>query len=76
MARIQCKYVGCVHLDDGFCAAPSIRLDPDEGCLTFTRRSVAQFEDDWNEDEESLSDWQEEGYEDWLDDEGEDDFDF
>jgi len=86
MARIQCGYIGCVFLDDGFCSTPTIQLDPDEGCLTFTRRGRQDFEDDWEDDDDELADFQEEGFDDdWLEDdddddeeeeEEEDDFDF
>ena len=71
MPRIRCRYVGCIHLDNGFCGAPVIELDPDEGCRAFALPSADIYDDDWDEDEE-LEAW-DSGYDDdedddWLDD--------
>ncbi len=75
MARIQCRYTGCVYLDDSFCSAATIQLDPDEGCLTFARRSRQDFDDDWDDENDDLADFQDEGYDDdWLNDD--DDFEY
>ena len=63
MARIRCKYVGCVFLDDGLCSASVVELDPDEGCLTFSQAGDPYEDDDWDDDN-SLD-----GYDEWDDEE-------
>ena len=37
MPRIRCHYLDCVLLDDGYCGAAAIELDPDVGCMTYKR---------------------------------------
>ena len=66
MPRIRCRYIGCIHLDNGMCSTAIVELDPEEGCRTFTMLEDP-FDDDWDEDEDEL-----EGYTDWEDDD--DDF--
>lgn len=67
MPRIRCHYMDCIFIDDGFCSAAAIEIDPDTGCATY---SPSEDEvPDW--DEEDLGDWEnEEDEEDdlWLDD--------
>jgi hypothetical protein len=63
MARIRCKYIGCIYLDQGICSSPVIELDPDEGCMTFSQMGDP-FEDDDDWDDDDLD-----GYEEWDDDE-------
>ena len=58
MPRIRCRYIDCVYLEDGFCGAPSIDLDPDEGCLKYTRIGDVP-EDEWEEEEELDQIWDE-----------------
>lgn len=76
MPRIRCHYLDCVFLDDGYCSAAAIELDPDSGCMTFSPTSEVTQDDDW-EGEEELEEWEEgEGDEEeeedvWLDDEDE-----
>jgi len=36
MPRIRCFYDDCVFLSKGFCTKPSIELDPEEGCLSYS----------------------------------------
>jgi hypothetical protein len=73
MPRIRCHYIDCVFLDDGYCGAAAIEVDPDAGCMTYSRASdLGAEESDW-EDEEELEEWDEtEAEEDdedlWLDD--------
>ena len=73
MPRIRCHYVDCVFLDDGYCGAAAIEIDPDMGCMTFSRADDLEVKDEWEEDEE-LEEWdeiEEEEEEDddlWLDD--------
>jgi len=59
-------------LDEGYCGAAAVELDPDVGCMTFSRSEDTQVEGDWEEDEEDLEDWEEveldeEDEELWLD---------
>ena len=59
MPRIHCRYVDCVFLEDGFCGANSVNLDPDEGCLTYRRIGDVSEDEDW-EEEEFEEFWEEE----------------
>ena len=72
MPRIRCHYVDCVFLDDGYCSAAQIEVDPDVGCMTYSRANDVEEEDDWEEEEE-LDEWdeldeEEEDEEAWVDD--------
>jgi len=62
MARIRCHYADCVFLDEGYCSAAAIELDPDTGCATYTPTEAASKED-----------WEEEEADEWEDDDTEDD---
>lgn len=73
MPRIRCHYIDCVFLDDGYCGAAAIELDPDVGCMTYSRADDLEVEEEeeWEEEEE-LEEWEdldEEDEEDelWLD---------
>jgi hypothetical protein len=55
MARIRCHYADCVFLDDGYCSAAAIELDPDTGCATYTPTETAK--EDWK-DEEDSDEWE------------------
>jgi hypothetical protein len=73
MARIRCHYADCVFLDEGYCSAAAIELDPDTGCATYTPNEEAA-KDDWEEEE--LDEWDDEEVEDeeeeaWDEDEDE-----
>ncbi len=73
MARIRCHYADCVFLDDGYCSAAAIELDPDTGCATYTP-SEDSAKEDW--DEEEVDEWDEDETEDeeeesWDEDEDE-----
>jgi len=72
MPRIRCHYVDCVFLDDGYCGAAAIELDPDVGCMTHARADDAEeVDDEWDEEEEESEEWEdleeEEEDEIWLD---------
>jgi hypothetical protein len=74
MPRIRCHYVDCIFLDDGYCGAAAIEVDPDVGCMTYSRADdLEPEEEDWNEiEEEELDDWEDLDAEDedeelWLD---------
>jgi len=74
MPRIRCHYLDCVFIDDGYCGAAAIEVDPDVGCMTYSRADDLEVEDEWEEEEEDeLEEWEEidpdEEDEDlWLDD--------
>lgn len=73
MARIRCHYVDCVFLDDGYCSAAAVEIDPDTGCATYTPNEESASEE-WEEDE--LEEWEEDEIDDaeeetWEDDEDE-----
>jgi hypothetical protein len=51
MPRIRCRYVDCVFLEDGFCGAAAVEVDPDEGCLTYSHIEDVQADDSWDEEE-------------------------
>lgn len=65
MPRIRCHYEDCVFLEDGYCGAAAIELEPEGGCLTYTRVDEA--------DEKATEEWEEEDFEDELEEEGYDD---
>jgi len=75
MPRIRCHYVDCVFLDDGYCSAAAIEIDPDVGCMTFSRAGETDAAEDWEEEEEELEEWEDseedEDDEIWLDDDDE-----
>jgi hypothetical protein len=68
MARIRCHYLDCVFLDEGYCSAAAIEIDPDSGCMTYSPNAEAATEDEW-EEEEDLEEWEELEGEDEEDDE-------
>jgi hypothetical protein len=73
MPRIRCHYFDCVFLDDDYCSAAQVEIDPDMGCMTFKRTSDVESVEDWEEDEgNELEDWDELDIEDddelWMDD--------
>ena len=77
MPRIRCHYIDCILLDDGYCGAAAIELDPDTGCMTYKRSDDLEIEHEWEEQEiEELEDWDEVDLDDedeeiWMDDEDE-----
>lgn len=74
MPRIRCHYVNCVFLDDGYCGAATVEIDPDEGCMTYTQASAIVDDDEWEDEEKLLAeewdefDIDEEDDDLWLDD--------
>jgi hypothetical protein len=72
MPRIRCHYIDCVFLDDGYCGAAAVEIDPDVGCMTYSRADDLETEEEWEDEEEELEDWEEMDAEDededmWLD---------
>jgi hypothetical protein len=62
-----------LFLDDGYCGAAAIEIDPDVGCMTYSRADDLEVEEEWDgEEEEELEEWEELEGEDeedelWLD---------
>lgn len=57
MPRIRCYYIDCIFIDEGYCSAAAVELDPDTGCATY-----APSKDDMNNwEEDDLEDWESEG---------------
>jgi hypothetical protein len=73
MPRIRCHYSECVFVDDGYCGAAAVELDPDTGCATFTPNEEAAKDANWEEEE--LEEWEEEETEEEEDDSWEEDED-
>jgi hypothetical protein len=74
MPRIRCHYSDCVFLDEGYCGAAAVELDPDTGCQTYTQADDATTDEEWEEEEE-LEEWEDEEEDEddelWIDDEDE-----
>ena len=74
MPRIRCHYLDCVFLDDGYCSAAAIEVDPGEGCMTYSRAGDYETDNAWEDEaDEELEVWEdleedEEDEELWLDD--------
>lgn len=81
MPRIRCHYEDCVYLEDGYCGTTEIELEPETGCLTYTRYDELPideeetweeeedlFDEEWEEEDEDLYEEEEED-EEWDDDE-------
>ena len=72
MPRIKCHYADCLFLDEGYCSAAAVEIDPDTGCATYSPSDAAAVED-W--DEEEGEEWEEEDGEEEDDDLWEEDED-
>lgn len=71
MPRIRCHYIDCVFVDDGYCGAAAVEIDPDVGCMTYSRATDLS-EDEWENEDKELEEWEVDELEDddeiWLDD--------
>ena len=75
MPRIKCHYIDCVFLDEGYCSAAAIELDPDSGCATYSPSDeAAAAAEDWEEEEEEWEEDESDEEDDELWDEEEDEF--
>ncbi len=74
MPRIKCHYIDCVFLDEGYCSAAAIELDPDTGCATYSPSDEAAAEEDWEEEEEEWEEEESDEEDDELWDDEEDEF--
>ena len=77
MPPIRCHYSDCLHIEEGFCSAGSIELEPEDGCLTYEPTGEIpvedwdddeSFDDYWSGDDEAMLNEDEESG-DWSDDE-------
>ncbi len=72
MPRIRCHYLDCVFVDDGYCSAAAVEIDPDTGCATYSPLE-GENDDEWVDDE--LDEWEDDAEDEdedlWLDDEDE-----
>ncbi len=53
MPRIRCFYEDCIFLDEGYCSAAVVEVDPNEGCLTYKPAGEyleAVADDEWDDD--------------------------
>ena len=74
MPRIRCHYMDCVFVDEGFCSAAAVELDPGHWLRHLLPTDAAAAKDEWDEEEE-LDEWEdEEEEEDELWEEEEDEF--
>jgi len=64
--------VDCVFLENGYCGAAAIEIDPDEGCLTYSHVDEVPADEEW-EEEEVEEVWEEDEEELYTEDEDEDD---
>jgi hypothetical protein len=77
MPKIRCHYIDCAFLDEGYCSAAQVELDPDSGCATYVPNAENATDPNW--DEEGMEEWEEaeeeaeEEEEDWLDEDDEED---
>ncbi len=78
MPKIRCLYEDCEFLDEGFCSAALIELDPDKGSLNYTPSADSIPEEPLdNDDEDEADEWgeltslDEEDEDDWLDEDEE-----
>ena len=74
MPRIKCHYIDCVFLDEGYCSAAAIELDPDTGCATYSPSDEAVAEEEWEEEEEEWEEDESDEEDDELWDDEEDEF--
>jgi len=51
MPRVRCRYVDCVFLENGYCGAAAVEIDPDEGCLTYSHIDEVPADEEWEEEE-------------------------
>jgi len=60
----------CIFIDEGFCSAAAVEIDPDTGCATYSPSEDVLDDDEWEDDE--IEEWESEGEEEdddlWLDD--------
>ena len=69
MPKVRCFYDDCIFLAKGYCDAPSVEIDPEDGCLTYSDDpedldgDLEIFDEDEADIDEFDEDWEDEGYE-------------
>ena len=70
MPKIRCYYDDCIFLVKGLCNAPSVELDPEDGCLTYSDDPedidlvIDIFDEEGDDiDDYEDDDWESEGFE-------------
>ena len=52
MPRIRCHYIDCVFIDNGYCSAAAVEIDPETSCVTYSHpEGVVASEKIWDEEE-------------------------
>ncbi len=58
MPRIRCHYTDCIFLDENYCSAAAVEIDPDTGCATYSPNEEAAVKgEEWDNE---LEEWEEE----------------
>ena len=80
MPRIRCHYEDCIFLEEKYCGAAAVEIDPDAGCLTYSQvdepvvEDAEDWEDDALEEEEEEDLYEDEEEDDWDDEEEEEEY--
>ena len=59
MPRIKCHYLDCVFLDESYCSAAAVEIDPDAGCTTYSPSGEVEAEEEWDDEEDEWDEDQE-----------------
>ena len=74
MPRIRCLYLDCNFLDNNYCTAPNVEIDPDLGCATYIPAGEEDLlSEDWDEEDDTFDSWDTEDLD--MDEDDDDDFD-
>lgn len=57
MPKIRCHYLDCLFLDERYCSAAAVEINPEAGCLTYKPNEETELAG-WDDDVE-LDDWDE-----------------
>jgi hypothetical protein len=84
MPRIRCHYTDCAFIQNGYCNATSVELDPDEGCMTYvmdieeeadvTTETESDFIEEEDDDDFNLYEDEDDSDFEWDDEDDDDDF--
>lgn len=56
MPKIRCHYLDCLFLDERYCSAAAVEINPEAGCLTYKPNEETELAG-W--DDVELDDWDE-----------------
>lgn len=76
MPKIRCHYLDCIFLDEKYCSAAAVEIDPDSGCRTYKPNEDEGLDINHWEDDDELDDWGDMDAEDenedlWIDEDDE-----